>query len=65
MTEAEFELLLKNAKENKEGAVERLYFMFLPLIRKKSRENGIFDEDLFQTQCQTFLKCVRGFKIEK
>ena len=65
MTETEFEQLLRSAKMDSGEAVERLYSMFLPLIRKKSREYGIIDEDLFQKQCLTFLKCVRGFKIEK
>ena len=46
------------------AALEKLFLMFRPLLVKRSCINGIFDEDLFQINCETLLRCVRSYRIE-
>lgn len=58
-----FKELLYMAKANEEDAITRLMEMYRPLLVKGSVINGIFDEDLYQEQCITLLRCIKQFRI--
>lgn len=58
-----FEDLIRCAKANDKGAMERLLVMYQPLLMKESIVDGIFDEDLYQELSIVFIHCVRQFKI--
>lgn len=57
-----FRELILSAQKGKENAFETLFTMYRPLIMKESIVNGSFDEDLFQEQCEVFIKCVKCFR---
>lgn len=57
-----FKELLARAKGNEKQAVEDLLMMYEPLLLKESIVNGVFDEDLYQELCITFLQCIRKFR---
>lgn len=59
----DFRDLMIRCKEGDVEALEELFFLFRPLLVKKSKPNKVFDEDLFQMQCKTLLKCVKGFRM--
>ena len=58
-----FELLLKQAKEQNPEAVQKILEMYRPLLMKESIVSGIFDEDLYQELCLTVLHCIEVFRI--
>ena len=60
----DFKELMIRCKQGDEEALEALYYLFKPLLVKKSAPNRVFEEDLFQMQCETLLKCVRGFRLD-
>lgn len=57
-----FKDLLYCAKAGDEIAFAQILDMYRPLLLKKSIINGMFDEDLFQEQCITLLKCIKAYK---
>ena len=59
-----FERLMIRCKAGNRKALEIIFLMFKPLIVKKSMLNGKFEEDLFQLQCETLLKCIKGFRMD-
>lgn len=58
-----FKELLYMAKANEEDAITQLMEMYRPLLVKGSVINGIFDEDLYQEQCITLLRCIKQFRV--
>lgn len=60
----DFDELLVRSKMGDADALEAMYFLFRPLLLRKSIPNNVFEEDLFQMQCETLLKCVRGFRMD-
>ena len=58
-----FRDVLAKAKANNEEAIAQLLEMYRPLLIKRSVINGIFDEDLYQEQCITLLRCIQQFRI--
>ena len=60
----DFKELLIRCQSGDRAALEKLYLMFKPLLVKRSLVNGVFDEDLFQKNCETLLRCVKAFQID-
>ena len=60
-----FEKLLRSAKSGDETSLEELFFMYRPLIIKRSMINGIYSEDLYQELSKAFIICIRQFDIQK
>ena len=60
----EFEQLLRNAKQGKKEAKEELWNRYQPLVRKLSRVDGRYSEDLYQELSLVFLKCIGGFNLD-
>lgn len=58
-----FKDLLLQAKQGNEAAVELLLEMYRPLLIKGAILNGHFDEDLYQEQCITLLRCIDMFAV--
>ena len=58
-----FEELLLNAQTGKKQEITALLEMYQPLLIKTAIIDGIYDEDLYQELCITFLKCLNQFKI--
>ena len=58
-----FEELLLNAQAGGKQEITALLEMYQPLLIKTSIIDGIYDEDLYQELCITFLKCLNQFKI--
>lgn len=58
-----FEELLLNAQAGKKQEIAALLEMYQPLLIKTAIIDGIYDEDLYQELCITFLKCLNQFKI--
>lgn len=58
-----FRDILYKAKANNEEAIAQLLKMYRPLLIKGSIINGMFDEDLYQEQCITLLRCIRQFRV--
>lgn len=58
-----FRDVLTKAKANNEEAIAQLLEMYRPLLIKGAIINGIFDEDLYQEQCITLLRCIRQFRV--
>ena len=58
-----FKELLLSAKENSQEAVGQILLMYRPFLVKEAIVDGIFDEDLYQELCVTFMKCIRKFRI--
>ena len=58
-----FEELLICAKLGDEDARIQLLNMYRPMLLKASILNGVLDEDLFQDQCVTLMKCIEQFRI--
>jgi len=58
-----FDDLLRRAQANDGSAYERIAALYEPLIRKESRVNGSFDEDLYQDQLIVLLRCIRQFDM--
>lgn len=60
----EFEELLRNAKQGETEAKEELWNRYQPLVRKLSRVDGRYSEDLYQELSLVFLKCIGGFNLD-
>ena len=58
-----FRDVLLKAKANNEEAIAQLLEMYRPLLINGSVINGIFDEDLYQEQCITLLRCIKQFRV--
>lgn len=58
-----FKDLLLQAKQGDEASVNILLEMYRPLLIKGAILNGHFDEDLYQEQCITLLRCIDMFAI--
>ncbi|MBO5020740.1 MAG: helix-turn-helix domain-containing protein [Clostridia bacterium] len=57
-----FTELIDAAKNNNFEVFEIILKMYMPLIRKESIINGIFDEDLYQEQCMALNNCIQKFR---
>ena len=60
----DFEELLRNAKQGETEAKEELWNRYQPLVRKLSRVDGRYSEDLYQELSLVFLKCIGGFNLD-
>ncbi len=60
-----FSDILLKAKTGDEDAILLLLEMYKPLLLKNSVLNGHLDEDLYQEQCITFLRCIELFGKER
>ena len=60
----EFEELLRNEKQGETEAKEELWNRYQPLVRKLSRVDGRYSEDLYQELSLVFLKCIGGFNLD-
>ena len=60
----DFERLLRNAKQGNSEAKEALWNRYQPLVRKLSRVDGRYSEDLYQELSLAFLKCIEGFNLD-
>lgn len=58
-----FELLLRQAQKGDKEAQEEIFQMYRPLLIKKSMDNNVFDEDLYQELSATLMNCIRKFVI--
>ena len=58
-----FEELLICAKLGDEIAKRELLERYRPMLLKASILNGVLDEDLYQEQCLTLMKCIEQFII--
>lgn len=58
-----FKELLLQAKQGDEEAINELLEMYRPLLIKGAILDGHFDEDLYQEQCITLLRCIDMFMI--
>ncbi len=57
-----FDDLLFQAKRGDEMAVSQLLEIYRPILVKSAILNGHFDEDLYQEQCITLLRCIEMFQ---
>lgn len=60
-----FKELLYKAQSGDHQATEKILNHYKPLLLKESVINGVFDEDLYQELCITFLRCVHAFRLGK
>jgi len=58
-----FKELLILAQRGEAFAVNKILDMYKPLLIKESIIDGTFDEDLYQEQMITLLRCIQKFKI--
>lgn len=58
-----FKNLMFQAKDGSKEAEENILMLYRPLLLKKSIQNGVFDEDLYQELCITLVKCIRVFRV--
>lgn len=58
-----FEELLICAKLGDDNARQQILEMYRPMLLKASLINGILDEDLYQEECLTLMKCIEQFVI--
>ncbi len=56
-----FTELITKVQNGDAAAIEKLLYMYQPLINKMSFNDGIFDEDLYQEQQIRFLHCLEIF----
>jgi len=59
----DFRELLTQCQNGDRTALEELFLMYRPLIVKKSFLNKEFDQDLFQQNSETLLRCVKSYHI--
>lgn len=59
-----FSTLLQEAQSGSQGAIEKLFCMYRPLLLRYSYVNGNFDEDLWQEQCMNLMKAIKKFRPE-
>lgn len=58
-----FRDLLLAAKGGDEDAFSELLEIYKPLLIRYSVINGQFNEDLYQEQCITLLRCISTFEV--
>ena len=58
-----FDQLIHDAKMGSEEAKVLLLQRYKGLLVNHSKVNGGFDEDLFQEQCITLLRCINYFDM--
>lgn len=58
-----FRDLLLAAKGSDEDAFAELLEIYKPLLIRYSMINGQFNEDLYQEQCITLLRCISTFEV--
>lgn len=58
-----FRDLLLAAKGGDEDAFAELLEIYKPLLIRYSMINGQFNEDLYQEQCITLLRCISTFEV--
>lgn len=58
-----FRDLLLAAKGGDEDAFSELLEIYKPLLIRYSMINGQFNEDLYQEQCITLLRCISTFEV--
>lgn len=58
-----FKVLLLQAQQGSEPAVEEILSRYKSLLLKESICSGVFDEDLYQELCITLLNCIRNFRV--
>lgn len=58
-----FRDLLLAAKGGDEDAFLELLEIYKPLLIRYSMINGQFNEDLYQEQCITLLRCISTFEV--
>ncbi len=59
----DFKELISRAQDGSETAQEELLNLYRGLLMKYSIVDGMFEEDLYQEMCITFLRCIREFNI--
>ena len=57
---ADFKELLLRAKDGDEESFTELLARYKPLLLRESVLHGVYDEDLYQENCITFLRCIRA-----
>ncbi len=57
-----FKELLLRAKQGDEDAKVEIMAMYKPMLLRWSMVDGHLDEDLFQEQCITLLRCIELFQ---
>lgn len=60
-----FKELLIAAKRNDSIAFGILLEIYMPLLKRYSCINGVFDEDLWQEQCLVLWRVIRIFDLRK
>jgi len=60
-----FEDMLCRAQACDGSALEQIAAMYEPLLRRESRINERFDEDLYQDQLIVLLRCIRQFDMQR
>lgn len=58
-----FRDLFLAAKKGDEDAILELLRVYKPVLVRYSMIKGVFDEDLYQEQCITLLRCISTFEI--
>jgi len=58
-----FTEVIMAAKSNDDDAKNKLLQMYNPFILKNSMINNRFDEDLYQSLVQVFLRCIDRFTV--
>ena len=58
-----FEEMLLRAKFGDDSAKIKILDIYKPMLIKASLINGRLDEDLYQEQCLTLMKCIEHFVV--
>lgn len=58
-----FRNLLLAAKDGDQASLAEIFRLYRPLIIKRSKIDGVFDEDLYQELSKTLVVCVERFLI--
>lgn len=61
----DFEDVLLRAREYDKKAMLQIIEMYRPLMVKYSMVNGMFDEDLYQENVYTMLRCINTFPYDQ
>ncbi len=61
----DFKELLISAQTKEQDDFDELLLRYKPLLLKEAVIDGLFDEDLYQEYCMTFLRCVKRFSLEE
>ena len=58
-----FEEMLLRAQFGDDSAKMKILDIYKPMLIKASLINGRLDEDLYQEQCLTLMKCIERFVV--